>query len=158
MVEANSKNSDEARVELDRIPLDGELMAALQDPAHPGHKAASAHRRSLYAKAYGGKNPENDNAQLSESRNFDAQTVAEEREFFAPPDDPKDYRFDPSPHGLPHDAKLEEKARGWFHQASIPQWLARNVVREWNRTVEKEPDPQQIAGNAATTERSLRRT
>ena len=158
MNDTESKAPAEAQVELDRIPLDSEIMAALQDPAHPGHKAASTRRRSLYAKAYGETNTEDDNARPSEERNHGGQPIADEREFFAPPADPKDYRFDPSPHGLPHDIALEQKARGWFHQAGLPQWLARNVAREWNRTLERQPDPRQIAGAAAATERSLRRT
>jgi hypothetical protein len=158
MADADLKLPNEARSELDRIPLDGELMTALQDPSHPGHKAASIHRRSLYAAANGEGNVKDGDARHSEKEKQDLPPVDGEREFFSPPSDPKDYRFDPSPHGLPYDHEMEQKARGWFHQAGIPQWLARNVVREWNRTVEKQPDPRQLIGAAAATERSLRRT
>ena len=76
---------------------------------------------------------------------------------FAPPKDPKEYRFDAAPYGMEYDADLEQRARGWFHQAGVPQWLARNIVREWNRTVEMGPDPERAEVQAAATEQSLRR-
>jgi hypothetical protein len=75
-----------------------------------------------------------------------------------PPRDPTEYRFDPVPGGLTHDAKLESKARNWFHQAGVPHWLARNIVREWNRSLEKPPTAQQNEDNAATTELGLRQS
>lgn len=152
--------ADSARAELERIPLNGNFLTALQDPAHPGHKAASAHRRSLYAAAYGGVSETESGKKPPSAANEDAgsQAASSEQAFFESPANAKDYCFDPAPHGLPYDAELEQKARGWFHEAGIPQWLARNVVREWNRTIERQPDPRRAESAAAATERSLRRT
>jgi hypothetical protein len=149
-----------AQAELHRIPLDANLLNALEDPSHPGHKSATARRRDLYAAAFGERKSKEGEAQSSSSPNNDPGRNAANSDdpFFAPPPDPKDYRFDPAPDGAPHDVELERKARGWFHQAGIPQWLARNVVSEWNRAIEKQLDHKQTAGFAASTERSLRRT
>lgn len=152
MTDTRRFTASEAVGAIDRLALDEGFIAALQDPAHPGHKSASAHRRSLYASAYGGETVEREVAVPADQN---AETADA---FFAPPEDPKDYRFDPSPHGQPYDDELDRKARGWFHQAGVPQWLARNVVCEWNRTIERRPDAQRIEGDAASTERSLRRS
>jgi hypothetical protein len=150
MVQNGSNSPHDARREIERIPLDSDMMAALQDPAHPGHKAASARRRELYESAYS-------DADTPVVVDDDPSLRSNDRTFLAPPPDPKEYRFDPAPPGVPYDAALEQKARGWFHKAGVPQWLARNVAREWNRTVENPPDVERIASDAATTEKSLRR-
>lgn len=142
----------EAVEAIDRLSLDEDFIAALQDPAHPGHKSATAHRRSLYASAYG------EAAVKPETSGSDNQSAGALDAFHVPPDDPKDYRFDPAPHGLPYDGELDQKARGWFHQARVPQWLARNIVREWNRTIERRPDAEHIESDAEATERSLRQS
>lgn len=141
---------ERAREELQRIPLDQETLAALQNPAHPGHTAATAHRRNLYAAAYADVD-----RQLVDGNNQDV--YSDEQAFMAPPIDPKDYRFDPAPAGLSYDTALEQKARGWFHEAGVPQWLARNLAREWNRAIENPPDAGRVAQDAAATEKSLRR-
>lgn len=80
-----------------------------------------------------------------------------DQSLFTSPRDPKEYRFDAAPYGMDYDSNLERRARGWFHQAGVPQWLARNIVREWNRTVEMGPDPERAELQAAATEQSLRR-
>lgn len=152
MTEMQSLVPAEAREAIDRLSLDGSLVAALQDPAHPGHKSATAHRRSLYVSAYGGETAE-PGAPTPEDRN-----TAAADDFFVPPDDPKDYRFDPAPYGLPYDGELDRKARGWFHQSGVPQWLARNIVSEWNRAIERRPDAERIEHDAAAAERSLRQS
>lgn len=141
---------NEARRQLDQIPLDPDMVTALRDPAHPGHKAASARRRELYDAAYpgGGDDGTEDDGQ---------EAVSGEQTFLAPPADPRDYHLEPAPPGVPYDAALEQKARGWFHAAGVPQWLARNVAREWNRAIENLPDEKRIASDAATTEKMLRR-
>jgi hypothetical protein len=148
-----------AQAELHRIPLDANFLNALEDPSHPGHKAATARRRDLYAAAFSERtSKDSDPASSSASEDPDRNAANKDDAFFAPPSDPKDYRFDPAPYGSSHDIELERKARWWFHQAGIPQWLARNVVREWNRAIEKQPDHRQTAESSASTERSLRRT
>ena len=146
MSETQSDTQHSARAEIERLPLDADMMAALQDPAHPGHKAASAHRNGLYARAYGGDAPPDDGGEIAAEDSFLRQPAA-----------PEDYRFDPVPPSLQHDADLEEKARGWFHEAGAPPWLARNVAREWNRALENLPDEARQAEDAAATEKSLRR-
>jgi hypothetical protein len=150
MVQNSSNSPHDARREIDRIPLDSDMMAALQDPAHPGHKAASARRRELYESVYS-------DADTPVVVDDDPSLRSNDRGFLAPPPDPKEYRFDPVPSGVPYDAALERRARGWFHKVGVPQWLARNVAREWNRTIENPPDADRIASDAATTEKSLRR-
>lgn len=152
MTDMQSLVPAEAREAIDRLSLDGGFIAALQDPAHPGHKSATAHRRSLYVSAYGGETAE-PRAPAPED-----QSTGAAGDFFVPPDDPKDYRFDPAPYGLPYDGELDRKARDWFHQSGVPQWLARNIVSEWNRTIERRPDAERIENDAAATERSLRQS
>lgn len=142
----------EAREAIDRLSLDGSFIAALQDPAHPGHKSATAHRRSLYVSAYGGETAE----QTAPAP--DGKTADTADDLFVPPEDPKDYRFDSAPYGLPYDGELDRKARCWFHQGGVPQWLARNIVSEWNRAIERRPDAERIENDAAATERALRRS
>lgn len=144
MNDQTNPSADEARAQIDRLPLDADMMAALQDPAHPGHKAASAHRNDLYARAYG-------------DDLVDGGESAFEDSFLSEPTAPEDYRFDSVPPSLQHDADLERQARGWFHEAGAPPWLARNVVREWNRALENPPDEARQAAEAAATEKSLRR-
>ncbi|MEM9683123.1 MAG: hypothetical protein AAF942_07645 [Pseudomonadota bacterium] len=144
MTNKTNASPDDARAEIDRLPLDADMMAALQDPAHPGHKAASAHRNDLYARAYG-------------DAVVDGGESAFEDSFLSEPTAPEDYRFDPVPPSLQHDADLERQARGWFHEAGAPHWLARNVAREWNRALENPPDDARQAADAAATEKSLRR-
>ena len=145
MTNKTHASADEARAEIERLPLAADMMAALQDPAHPGHSAASAHRNDLYARAYGG------------DQTLDGDDVSADNTFLKEPAAPEDYRFDPVPPSLPHDVQLEQKARGWFHEAGAPPWLARNVAREWNRALEDPPDEARQAADAAATEKSLRR-
>ena len=144
----------EAAARIEAIPLDHGLLTALQDAAHPGHRSAVAQRNALYAAAFepvaaDGRGSREKSNELAPSGVPDVGT---NNAFFVPPADPKDYRFDPAPHGASYDAVLDRKARGWFHQAGMPQWLARNIVREWNRTIERPP----VAENAVATEQSLR--
>jgi hypothetical protein len=147
MSDTHDAAPNEAVAALSQLPLDRELVSALQNPGHPGHKAATAHRRSLYAAAY--------------ARDDDGGPAVPERDapanaLYTAPEDSKEYCFDAAPHGVPYDTELEQKARGWFHQAGLPQWLARNIVLEWNRAIERAPNSERVAGDAATTERALR--
>lgn len=136
---------DEARSALDRLPLDGEMIAALTDPGHTGHKAATAYRRSLYGAAYPGD---------GSSETGSGKSTAT---LYEPPEDPQAYRFDPMPEALRHDPALEGKARVWFHAAGVPNWLARNLVCEWNRSAGQPLTAEQISDQAAATEKTLRR-
>ena len=52
MSETFSMMPDEALAEIRRIPMDTEMVAALQDPGHVAHKAATARRHELYKAAY----------------------------------------------------------------------------------------------------------
>jgi hypothetical protein len=140
----------QALEELKQLPLDREMVSALQDPSHVGHAAATRRRRELYDAAFGDG--------VRDTSLGSAETQSPEQQFLEPPRDPTEYRFDPVPGGLTHDAKLESKARNWFHQAGVPHWLARNIVREWNRSLEKPPTAQQNEDNAATTELGLRQS
>ncbi len=147
---------DAARAEIDAMPLDGALLSILQDPAHPGHKAATEHRRSLYAVAY----PAEPTAGMSggvETAENPVRIDPAGRSFFEAPSSPKEYRFDATPPELRHDAALEQKVRGWFHKAGVPPWLARNFVNEWNRRAGSPTGSDRSEQDAATAEAALRR-
>jgi hypothetical protein len=147
-----------AQAEISRLPLDESMMAALKDPAHPGHQAAALHRRALYAVAYPGdtegERAARDGKTAQSSR--DAPAQAEPDDLFDAPPSPQDYRFDATPPALGHDTELEQKARQWFHTADAPGWLARNIVNEWNRLAAAQPTPEAVTQQAAATEKILR--
>lgn len=160
MLNAETTTPAEAAARIEEIPLDRGFLTALQDPMHPGHRSAVAQRKALYATAFGpvavdGPSSRETSHELVPQGTPDAETSDT---FFVPPADPKEYRFDPAPRGAPYDAVLDRKARGWFHQAGVPQWLARNIVREWNRTVERQPGVDHTTDEAVATERSLRQS
>ena len=156
MTDSQELAPNDAHAALQRLPLDEGMMAALTDPGHPGHKAANAHRRELYAAAFPEDGPETDPAP-TDDKDTSERGTPETREHFATPDRPEDYRFDWTPDDLQHDAVLEQKARVWFHDAGVPQWLARNIVQEWNRLAAQPPDRRDIENQVVATERSLRR-
>lgn len=150
MTEIEQLTSEEARGEIERIPLDAEFVAALQDPAHPAHKTVTERRRGLYAAAYPevpveGGPAESKSGDIAPAQHFDV------------PEGPGEYRFETTPPALEPDPALEEKARDWFHKAGAPQWLARNVVSEWNRAAVGAEDGGDSAQQVATTEAALRR-
>ncbi len=150
MTEIEQLTSEEAKSEIERIPLDADFVTALQDPAHPGHKAATERRRGLYATAY---------PDVSEGRGSEESLSGEPKsaDHFDVPEDAGEYRFETTPPGLEPDPALEQRARDWFHKAGAPQWLARNVVSEWNRAAAHAADGADSAQQAATTEAALRR-
>jgi len=150
MTEIEQLTSEEAKSEIERIPMDTGFVTALRDPAHPAHKAATERRRALYAAAYPDVSEEGGSAVLRSSE-------PESTDHFGVPEDPGEYRFETTPPSLEHDVALEQKARDWFHKADAPQWLARNVVSEWNRAAAHAADGAGNAEQAATTEVALRR-
>ena len=150
MIEIEQLTSEEAKSEIERIPLEAEFVAALQDPAHPAHKAATERRRDLYAAAYPGV----DDEEVPAKSKSDASASAHH---FEAPGDPGAYRFETTPPGLEPDPALEQKARDWFHKAGAPQWLARNVVSEWNRAAAHAADGGDSTQQAAAAEAALRR-
>lgn len=150
MSEIEQPTSEEARGEIERIPLDADFVAALRDPAHQGHKAATERRRDLYAAAYPEGSVEGEPARSKPDNTAPAQ-------HFESPEDPSDYRFETTPPALKPDPALEHKARGWFHKAGAPQWLARNVVSEWNRAAAHAEAGGNSEQQSATTEAALRR-
>ncbi len=150
MTEIEQLTSEEAQSEIDKIPLDADFVTALQDPAHPAHKAATERRRGLYAAAYPdiGKEGEPEKPQSGDPKTAD---------HFDAPGDPRAYRFETTPPSLEPDPALEQKVRDWFHKAGAPQWLARNVVSEWNRAAAQAAEGGDSAQQAASTEAALRR-
>lgn len=150
MTEIEQLTPEEARSEIERIPLDADFVSALQDPSHPAHKAMTERRRDLYAAAYPDVGEEGGSveSQSGESRSQD---------HFAVPQCPGEYRFETTPPVLEPDPALEQKARDWFHKAGAPQWLARNVVSEWNRAAIHAAEGANSAEQAAATEAALRR-
>jgi len=150
MTEIEQLTSEDAKSEIERIPLDADFVKALQDPAHPAHKAATERRHGLYAAAYPdvGEEGESAGSESGEPKSAD---------HFDVPEDPGEYRFETTPPGLEPDPALEEKARTWFHRAGAPQWLARNVVSEWNRAAAHAEDGGDNSQQAATTKAALRR-
>lgn len=158
MQETQDNTPEAARAEIDALPLDGTLLSVLQDPGHPGHKAATAHRRALYDAAYPASTESDEDEQRDEpTAESPAKDDSADGSFFDAPSSPQAYRFDATPPELQHDAVLEQKARGWFHEAGVPPWLARNIVNEWNRAAAGPADPDRSVEDAATTEASLRR-
>jgi hypothetical protein len=156
MQEVQEWTPEAARAEIDALPLDGVLLSILQDPAHPGHKAAAAHRRALYDAAYPATvtSDEPGSGETAEGPVRDGETGGS---MFEAPSSPQEYRFDATPPELRHDAVLEQKARGWFHEAGVPLWLARNIVNEWNRRATGHSNSNRSGNDAATTEAALRR-
>jgi hypothetical protein len=150
MTEIEKLTPEEARGEIERIPLDADLVAALQDPAHPAHKAATERRRGLYSAAYPDVSEE---GELAKSKTDDSASA----QHFDVPENPGEYRFETTPPALEPDPALEQKARDWFHTAGAPQWLARNVVSEWNRAAVHAEEGDDSAQQAATTGAALRR-
>lgn len=150
MTEIEQLTFEEAKSEIERIPLDADFVTALQDPAHPAHKTATERRRGLYAAAYPDVSEEGEPAKSKSGDTASAQ-------HFDAPEDPGEYRFETTPPALEPDPALEQKARDWFHTAGAPQWLARNVVSEWNRAAVHAEDGDDSAQQAATTEAALRR-
>lgn len=156
MQEMQERTPEAARAEIDTLPLDGEFLSSLQDPANSGHKAATAKRRALYNTAYPaltGPDEQNDGDIAENAGNKDPAGGS----IFDAPSSPHAYRFDATPPELNHDADLDRKARGWFFEAGVPPWLARNIVNEWNRAAASPADPDQSDNDAATTEAALRR-
>ncbi|MDH3704155.1 MAG: hypothetical protein OEU46_22890 [Alphaproteobacteria bacterium] len=156
MQEVQERTPEVARAEIDALPLDGELLSILQDPAHPGHKAATAKRRALYDAAYPAQTGPD------KQRNGDITGNAVNKDpaggsIFDAPSSPQAYRFDATPPKLSHDADLDRKARGWFYEAGVPPWLANNIVIEWNRAAASPADPDRSDADAATAEAALRR-
>lgn len=156
MEDALSLTPDQAQAAIRRLPLDDGMMAALRDPSHAGHGAANAYRRDLYVAANSNAAP-GETAETGNEAAADAPGthVADDAHFIAPAR-PEDYRFDAIPDSLRHDPELEAKARGWFHRAGLPGWLARNIVAEWNRRAADRPSEAAIAGEAVATEAALR--
>jgi len=153
MEDAQALAPGQARAAIRQLPLDEGMMTALRDPSHAGHAAANAHRRDLYAAAYRESDPEDvDDGAADESNERDVADTAH----FAAPARPEDYRFDPTLAALKPDPDLEAKARGWFHRAGLPGWLARNLVTEWNRRAANPPSEAAIEGDAVATEAALR--
>jgi len=156
MQETQERTPEAALAEIDTLPLDGEFLSILQDPAHPGHRAATARRRALYDAAYPvrtGPGEHNDGEIAENTDNTDRAGAP----IFDAPSSPQAYRFDAIPPELKHDAVLESKARGWFHEVGVPPWLARNIVAEWNRLAAGPADPDQSENDAAVAEAALRR-
>lgn len=159
MADIDTMTPEQAQAEIARIPLDADLVQALQDPSHAGHKAATERRRVLYAAAYpepavgGALSADADVDGLSPSA--DARPGVSSH--FDRPPEPAGYRFDATAPELEHDAALEQSARQWFHDADVPQWLAHNIVTEWNRQAALRPGPEAILRQAETTEAALRR-
>jgi hypothetical protein len=106
-------SQEEARSALDSLPLDDTMIAALGDPAHLGHKAATAHRRKLYAAAY------------PTDATIETESGQPPATLYKPPEGPHAYRFEPSPAGLRHDQALEEKILG---QISLVQTALAGVA------------------------------
>ena len=156
MEDVQSLTPDQAQAAIRQLPLDASMMAALRDPAHPGHAAANAHRRDLYSAAYAGSDAKDAEERASGAFPDEAHSPLDDSSHFAPPARPEDYRFDVLPDALQHDAALESKARGWFHRAGLPTWLARNIVAEWNRLAADPPTEAANESTAVATEHALR--
>lgn len=154
MQDAQDLAPEAARAEIENLPLNGELMAALQDPAHAGHKAANTHRRALYAAAYPAAAEKDADEGTGRAP---AEDTGHEGGHFAVPEAPEAYRFDTTPAALQHDPELEQRARSWFHKAGAPQWLARNLVNEWNRAAADQSTPNRDVDRAPATEEKLRK-
>ena len=99
MQETQERTPEAARAEIDTLPLDGEFLSILQDPAHPGHKAAAARRRTLYDAAY----PARTGPDKHSNEEIADNTVNPDRagaSIFDAPPSPQAYRFDATSPGL----------------------------------------------------------
>jgi hypothetical protein len=67
---------------------------------------------------------------------------------FSVPEGPDRYAIE-VPRGIDRDAAFETRARGWFHEAGLPQNLVNGIVREYCRCL-AQPDAGRDEGRAMT--------
>ena len=157
MTNLDTMTPEQAQAEIARIPMDADLVQALRDPSHVAHKAATERRQALYAAAYPEPVRGEDGSAETGNPSKPADPQPGAASHFDPPPEPAGYRFDATAPELEHDADLERSARQWFHEVGVPQWLARNIVTEWNRQAALRPDAETVALQAEATEAALRR-